>query len=353
MLGGMIGSILSAAKYSIFGLLIFVAFAILIFYLFTRKSSPRAFSAAARMAWTGITTPFVFVRNAFGIVSDASEAEKDFSGTREFVLFRYSRLQYLLIAVFAVLYLSATATAVLFTLYPSSEIAQSNEFRDELRRLATDQDTTNHNIADASKPDFAAQLLAHRDKSQAAYIKQIQDDNIFQSGVAFTGPMRIQISTASDVNSVLNLRSQLDAYFAQCPNGLSPGGLTWTGFTPDQCAQFKTFLASLADRKIAEINLASDVNQANSALGNRQIAIATFKSRLNDLQVQISNTQGQLDSISIGNGKWIWPHLSSAVAQLIASLVAFLVFTWVAAIFVDVLNWIIFMMRSMEKRNSV
>jgi hypothetical protein len=333
--------------HSLISVALFLVMAAATFFLFTYPKSARAFGATCRLCWTAISTPFVFVKNAFVIIGNAQTAEEDYVGTREFVLFRYSRIQYLIICIFAVFFIATSAITAIFAFYPESEIADANNLKQQIASINRDIANTNNNIAAASRPDYTRTLASEMEKSKDAFLRQMQNDATFGQTNLMAGPMRTQIQAAPDVNTLNQLKSQLPTYFSDCPSGP-----TWTTFTTDQCNQFQQFLANLVDRRTAEANLLVAYQAASKAVADAATALASYKANLGELGGSLTNTQSRYDAVNPANGKWIGRHLMAATGAILSAFIFFIMFVWISSIIVDIVNWTIMMMRSLERRHT-
>lgn len=318
----------------------------LVFVLFTAPNTAASLRSVARLAWTGLCTPFEFIRNSFAVMNASLSAEKDYAGTREFVLFRYSRIQYLIACVLSVIFLAAALTRALLVLYPSGEIQQYGQLKSELARLNEDLTATQKNIADASRPDYTRKMVAERDKWQRIYNQQQESDANFRPKITFNSSVLVQIDGASDSNTLTQIGGNLDTFFLYCP------GPNWTGFGVDECNLFKSQLAELIQRKLRELQFLQNINSANLAIQNNGATVASFREHYAQVNGQVASTRDQLKASDPWSAKTLGRHIAAMLLVLVGAVSLFIMTIWIYAMFIDVFNWLVMMMRSLEKRHS-
>ncbi len=326
----------------------FLAILFGVVFVFSGGRWAEAWRSLARVFSTIFTTPFEFLRNALSVIRSAKTSESDYADTREFVLFRYSRIQYLLIFAASVLLISSGIASALVALYPQQELAQVRQLKLEAQDLAARTAQAQQTIRDAEKPGYREALQETSRKALAAFNKQFDLINQKKAANTFNGPILLQIESASNQEELSRASSTIESYFTGCPGGFSPMGYNWMAWTAEPCAQFKAYVLDQIVLKSKLLELTAAANQAQQAIDNASNAIVTSRSQLAELQVQTANnTQAQAAS-SVFSPRNLGSHLLRALLMLLSSTVGIILFVWIASIATDILSWIILVMRSRE-----
>lgn len=322
----------------LFGLIIFIAVGLAALFLLSGGRLMWALGAVLRILFTFVTTPFTFLRNALENIAGAPDAEKDYERTRLFMLFRYNRLQYFLVLALALLALSGGVTAAVLTLYPKQEMEQSRILAERVAELREE-------IADLEAGQDGPQsvLAARRTEAREAWEEQARAIDAFVRDSGYSGPIILQLRNAPNQAAVARLRARLDEFMADCPTG--PG---WEGVAEDDCAPYRAFAEDLADRKEVELALARTRDEAEQAMARAARAEETDASRLERLNQQLERARERSQDASLLRGGWLRERAEAAFWILLRTLWLVLVFVWIGAAVIDIINWLILMMRGAE-----
>lgn len=342
---GNLGSVLFA--HPIIGLIVFLAVSAGVLMVLSGGQLMSALGGILRVFVTVFTTPFVFLRDALTILRSSGEAEQDYRKTRVFMLYRYSRIQYLGILVISLLALSGGITASLISLYPSGEMAQHKALSEQIRSLQDDIKATEKDLAAAATPAHRKTLEDRRTEADQKLQQQRQSNAAFQQSSTFRGPLISQIQNARRPESLAEVANAIDDYMADCPLGYS-----WGGFSEEQCAAYRAFATELAQRKTTELALSKAFEEADIAFNDADNAARNAETRLETLKSSLKSTREQRGQVSLFNPGVIASKLGGAIAILISSLLLVIVIVWFGALFIDFLNWIILLMRVAEKDAS-
>jgi hypothetical protein len=297
-----------------------------------------------RVFLTIFTTPFEFLRDSLSIIRTARETEKDYYRTRIFMLYRYSRLQYFALLFFALLVLCAGITSSLLSLYPQAEIAQRKALSEQITQVKTEIDTTRKEVSDASRPERRQELEKARNDSKKKLDQQRAANAGFVERFGYSGPVVTDLLKADSVTRVQELQGGLNDYMASCPDGYD-----WNGFNQTMCAEFKAGVQELARRRSTEITLTQAAEEAEKAFASADMAGEIATARLKSLEGSLVQLQKDRAAISLFDPKLIGAKLRIAGAILLGAALLVVVIVWLGAILIDILNWIILMMRVTEK----
>lgn len=343
-----LGSITSGLTVNpLIGLIVFIAVSVSALWALSGGKLLEAFGGIIRLIITLFTTPFMFLRDALSIVRASAEAEQDYVRTRTFMLFRYSRLQYLTILVVALLVLSAGVTSALLSLWPAEQIAQGQAAASYVQNLREQVAEAQTAVNQASSPEQRQTLQTARDQAESTLQSQQQGFNQYLQGNLYNHQLISQVANSRNANGVANTRDQLDNYMRDCPRGYY-----WSGFNLADCQQFRDYAFELANRRIALLNAESAFREADNAFNQADSAAQSAQQRLDGLQQSLASAQEQQRAVSLFNPQWIVSRLSGAVGLILATAMIVIGIVWFGAILIDVLNWIILMMRVKEKDAS-
>lgn len=311
-------------------------------------------------AWAGLwrvfstifTTPFEFLRNSLAIIRNAKTAEGAYANTREFVLFRYSRIQYLTIFALAALMMSTGVAGGLVSLFPQAELEASRSLRAEGQSLTARIAATEQTLKDADKPGFRERLQQTASAAEAAVSAQQQAYAEARASGSWTGPILNQIDTATAQSDLDAISSTVEPYFSGCPGGMSPLGYNWTGWDADQCNQYMSFAKRLVASKSKLFARGETATSAREAADNASNAVAISQEELTSLRAALQANVDSRAANSPFSPRNIGMHLMSALVTILATAVSVIIFVWVGAIAIDVLNWIILIMRSLEAEHE-
>jgi hypothetical protein len=195
-------------------MVVFVAVSAGAIFVLSRGRWLESLSGLFRVALTIFTTPFVFLRDALVIIRAAATVEQDYARTRIFMLFRYSRIQYLLIFVGTLLVLSGGMTASLMSLYPREELEVGRVLSERIRGLRADIDAATEQARQAGSPDQLRALEERRAQAERAYQSQAASNATFARNAPFNHFAIGQIASARSADAVTRLDGSVDGYMA-------------------------------------------------------------------------------------------------------------------------------------------
>jgi Flp pilus assembly protein TadB len=131
---------------------------------------------------------------------------------------------------------------------------------------------------------------------------------------------------------------------ASCPNGFN-----WQGFTEETCTAARSFLVEFARLRALELNTARALEEADQALQQASAQSEQAQSTITSLQQQLASAREAQGRVSLFNPSVIGEKLSGAVMTILGAMLAVVFIVWFGALFIDVLNWIILMLRVTEK----
>lgn len=334
-------------EHPVIGLAVFVAVTAGVIVVLSGGKLGEQLSGMLRVFVSIFTTPFVFLRDALAIIRTSNESEQDYARSRVYMLFRLNRIQYLGLVILCLLTLSSGVTSSLLSLYPSQEIEQGRQLSQQVNDLQRQLVEANQAVTAAGAPGFRENLRAQRDQAQAAYRQQAQSTAEFAQSTKFSGDLITQLSNTSNTGYIENVRNGIDGYMQSCPRGYY-----WQGMSAADCGQFRTFVLELADRKTHEIALAQAADEANTAWQQADSAAQVATQNQQNIQAQLDATKQARDHVSLFNPSVMGERIKSAIGGLIATLLSVIALVWLGAIFIDVLNWIILMMRAGERAST-
>ena len=343
MFSGFSGVMGTVSQYPLISLSFFLVLFVAAVAVFSRKNASKSFGALARVFWSIVSTPFEFLRDALSIIRGASASEEDYKNTREFTLFRMSRILYFGMFIAAILILSAGITGSVISLYPKAEIDASDALKKQVVDTNAKIVAINQSIVEASKPTYRQGLQTALQKaSSEASAKQAKLVAIQESQV-FTGGILNQVGTAIDAAGVDQVMQGFDIYMSDCPAGPS-----WNSFTAQACEQFKAYVITFAAAKKDEIAAQDAVGTAQQTLAQADSVVADGNQRVTELKTSLISLDAQIKASPISTGSWIWPHVMASIALAFGTIWWLILVVWGSAITLDVLNWAILMMRSLE-----
>lgn len=327
------------------GLVVFAAVSAGVLMVLSGGRLTDAVGGIFRVALTVFTTPFVFLRDALKLIREAADQEQDYEHSRVFMLFRMNRIYYVILLVICLLVLSGGVTTAALSLYPSQEIAQGKALTEQIEQLQTQLDQANQQVAAAGAPDFRQGLQTRMETAQRAYQTQSQNNYEFaQNSVYITNGVAQQLSATRSNEYIQRVRDNIDGYMQSCPRGYD-----WRGMTVQDCVQFRAFIVELADRKQREISLQQASLEAERAFREADSAAQQAEANKTAIEAQLETARQQRSQVSLFNPDVIGDRLKLAIMTILGALWSVIVIVWLGAIGIDVFNWIILMMRALEK----
>ncbi len=258
------------------------------------------------------------------------------------MLYRANRIWYMALLALCLLILSSGITGALVSLWPQQEFEQSRLLEEQIDQIETELLAANQAVAAAASPGNAERLEAARTEARNAYQQQVNSNAGFIQNATFTGPAIDQLSSARSPGTVQNVRANIEYYMQGCPR-------QWRNMTAEQCTQYRAFVLELADRKDREFALAEAAQTADAAWRDADSASQAAANQLTNVQTRLAYAQEQRKLINPLDPERLAQRLLSAILQVLATLWSVIVVVWAGAIIIDVFNWLLLMMRSLER----
>lgn len=297
-----------------------------------------------RVAFTFFTTPFVVLRDALANMRSAEDEEQDYRGSRLFLWFRASKLEYLLLLIVSLLILSSGVTSSVLSLYPQYELAEGRRLDAEIQRLETEVARANEAVAAANAPGHRDQLRAQRDAARTAYQNQLQANAALSQNTTFYGGIVEQLTNAQRASTVENIRGQIDYYMSSCPRGYN-----WRAMTTETCAQYRSYAIELANARMREFDLERAAEVADQTYRQADNAAANAAQTLAMFQSQLDTTKQQRAAVSLFDPEVIAARLGAAAGTLLTTLLWVVIVVWIGAWFITAFSWLVLMMRGLER----
>lgn len=341
---GIMGAWSFLAAHPLIGLLVFGVVTCLVLTALSGGRLGEAIGSIFRVLFTFFTTPFVFLRDTMTLVRETESAEQDYRKSTTFMLFRFNRIQYVLLLLLCLLLLSSGITSGVISLYPQAELEQSRILSEQVTQLETDLQSANAATATTQAPGFREALQTRADQARAAYRQQAQSNAEFLETKRFNSNLLNALVNTNDTNSIAQIQGNLDVYLANCPRSYE-----WQGMTPADCVSYRQFLDQVATRRISEINRLRAANEAEAALQDADNATQTANAHVADVQQRLDYARQQQAQVSIFNPDMIKMRLGIAGGTILSTLFSIILLVWFGATVIDLFNWAILMMRSAEK----
>lgn len=300
--------------------------------------------AMFRVFITFFTTPFVFLRDALGVMRDASDNEQDYQQSRVFMLFRLNKLQYLGLVVVCVLVLASGITSSVVSLWPSMEIERGRQLSEQITELEAQLATAQEAAAAAGAPDYRQQLETQRTETRTAYQQQLRSNAEFAQSTTYSGGVITQIQQARSASSVTQARDNMAYYMQGCPRAYN-----WRGMTQEDCTNFQAFALELANRRLSEFEMQRVANEAEEAFRQADSAAQMAQNQVENVQGQIEYATAQRNAISLWNPDVLGSKLVAALTNILTTLFSVIILVWVGATAISFFSWLILMMRTLER----
>lgn len=324
-------------------LLIFVATTAAIIVLLSGQESGLAVRGILEVLWSILTTPFRFLRRVLDMMKTIEARDTPYVGSREHVLFRANRIQYVFVFLTALLFLSGGVAASILALYPKAELELRDSLGNDLKELDGEIAEQQKIVADAAKPDYKETLKARVQAAKLESEKSIRKLRLFIADAPYSGGWLEQIENARDVDAAMELVGQLDDLIEGCPESSDQ-------FDSEDCVLLEKHARELADLKIADLKAGKTYAEASGALQSADAAADDAKSRMSELQDRRAEVKEEYDASSLLSFGWVKSHVGAAVALLLPTLAAVIAYVWAGAILADVISWLIMMMLALERR---
>jgi hypothetical protein len=294
-----------------------------------------------RIFLTIFTTPFEFLRDAIRIMRTSKDEEQDYAGSTVFVMFRGNRIQYMLLLVLCLLILSGGLTTALISLYPSGEIAYHRQLSEQVRGLEQETEAAQQAVDRAAAPEYREQLATARAEARSAYERVARANEAALNQTPYTGPAIDQLRYARSAESANRVRQNIDNYMSGCPRA-------WRNMTVESCNAYRTFVLDLADQRANEFNLAAAATEADRAWRDADYAAQSVANQLADAQARLDAARQQREDAAPFSLDRMSQRLIGALMIILGALLTVIFVAWFGATLIDLGNWIILMMRSLE-----
>jgi hypothetical protein len=298
-----------------------------------------------RIFITIFTTPFTFLSDALAMVRTAHDEEQDYAHSSVFMLYRANRIWYMALLVLALLVLSGGITTAAISVYPQAELEQSKYWADQIIQVDLEVAAAQQKVAAAGGPDNTQRLYNARQKAYSDYRAQLQSNQDFERAATFTGPSIDALLAANNAGATQQVRNNIDTYMSGCPRA-------WRNMTLEMCGQYRTFVLELANRRDREFVLSQAATDADVAWRNASGGSQQAQSALSSAQQRLENAKQQLAAVSPWDLERMGSRLMAALIMVLGTLWSVIVMVWVGAGIIDIFNWIVLMMRSLEKTHT-
>lgn len=294
-----------------------------------------------RIFLTIFTTPFEFLRDAIRIMRTSKEEEQDYAGSTVFVMFRGNRIQYMLLLVLCLLMLSGGLTSALMSLYPGAEIEYHRQLSEQVRGLEREVEAAQQGVDRVAAPEYREQLATARTEARNSYERVARANEASLSQTPYTGPAIDQLRYARSAESASRVRQNIDNYMSGCPRA-------WRNMTVESCSAYRAFVLELADRRASEFNLAAAAAEADRAWREADYAAQSAANQLADSQARLDAARQQRENAAPFSLDRMGQRLVGAAMIVLGALISVIFVAWFGATLIDLGNWIILMMRSLE-----
>jgi hypothetical protein len=336
-------------EHPLIGVIVFAAVSAVAILAFSGGQLGEALGGLFRVFFTIFTTPFIFLRDAIRLVRGAHDAEQDYARSSVFLLFRANRIWYMAIFVLSLLMLSSGVTSAVLSVYPSAEIAQARLLDEQITQIEAELQTVRVQAIEApAQPSDSAQLEQAWVTARNAYQNQVQSNADFVRAAPMRGPFIDRLSNAYNETTVQYVRTNLDQEINACLRRRGSNAVT--------CGQYRSVVLELADRKDNEFRLARAAQEAERAWRQGDLAARRAAQQAENQAARVANVEAQLQyareqrsATDPWNAERMAERIVAAALRILGTLWSVIVFVWLAAILIDIFNWLILMMRSLER----
>lgn len=334
-------------EHPILGLAIFAIVTLGVIFFLAEGRLGDAVVAIFRVFLTIFTTPFLFLRAALTNLRNSRDSERDYQYSRVFMLFRLNQIQYLVLLLVCLLTLAGGITMSALSFYPQAEIEQGRLLSQEVEQLQAELDAANQASSAALAPSALQALQARSAEAANLHQQQVQQNAEFVENATYRNRLFNQLAGTRSMDYVTQVRDSIDQIMAECPRAY-----IFREMNAGDCAPYRALVLDLAERKANEINLAQAAADAETAWRDAEAAAQAAAGNVADIQARLDLVRQQRGEVSLYNPAFIGERLKRGALQLLATIWSVVVLVWFGAIFIEVMNWIILMMRSLEKTQS-
>lgn len=327
----------------IVGGLVMAAVFIGVVFVLSRGRLLRGLGAILRALIGVFLTPFSFLQKAQGVLEEAGEEEAAYRGSRIFMLFKLSRVQYFVVLIACVLTLSAGITASVLALYPHRELEARRQLSEQIGGLEREIAQANERLTAASAPGFAEGLQTRRDQAQQALNEGTSGFYQFIAGANMSTPLLNDLANAPDAQALGRVRDAMDTYMGDCPRGPS-----WRGVANLDCAAYRAFATEFAQRKLRLWELETAALAANQAFTEASNAAQRGREDIQNLQANLETTRRERDQIAPFRPDMLGKRAFGAALNLLGTIWSVVVTVWVLSIFIALLDWLVLFLRARE-----
>jgi hypothetical protein len=329
-----------ALEYPLLTAIVFIVCSTLFFLLFTAPHQRAALSGLGRLTAAIITAPFRFLRSAARILSDYEDGERQYGGTRAYLLWKFCQFAYLGILVLCLLVLAGGLTASFLALYPSAQLAERRALSDRITEQKKSLTDVEKQLADAEFPavkEAQKTRLADMDKkiqeqeaTLAAGWNSIGEDLAPQKQAVtnYLGQLRPSEGLLKQVNEAL------DTFFAR--DGV---------LASNEAGQVA--FRNYADGRVRLLAVAAERDELRAQVESGGAVVAGLKARQQQAAQDIKDLEERKGKISI---LMSWENILLSLTTLLSALGMVLYIVWTGGIFIDILAWVINGMRALERK---
>jgi hypothetical protein len=330
-------------RHPIVGGLIMAAVFVGVVFVLSRGRLGRGLSAILRALIGVFTTPFAFLQRAQGVLEEAGDAQADYDGSRVFMLFKLSRVQYFVVLIACVLTLSAGITASVMALYPHQEFEAQRLLSEQVAGLEREIGQANERLTAANAPGFSQGLQTRRDQAQQAFAEHSQSTYEFVLNADMSTPLLSDIASAGDAQTLQRVRDNIDDYMADCPRGP-----TWRAVANLDCNAYRAFATEFVQRKLRLWELEAAAREADAAFLDVSSTVQRGREEIDRLQGNLEEVRRQRATIAPFNRELLGKRAIGAALILFGTIWSVVVTVWVFSVFISLLDWLVLFLRARE-----
>ena len=288
------------------------------------------------------TTPFIFLRRAVNVILGAEADDARLAGSRVFTLKKISDIYYFLVLVVCLLIVAAGASAAAMSLYPKSELEREAERGEQIKAAQTAITEAEAKVAETAAPDFqerarkASEEARRKSDAASAALKTFSDNAAYSGGII----QKLQeVVSLEEVNAIADT---VEGELSLCP------GPEFTGFELSDCEDYGRVLGRYIDLARTSFSAEDAAQLAEAEAVSVEGAREQAEQTLADRKAEVDTLLEERKAEGFWTGKWLKSRLTAMTAIILSSLLIVIIFVWSSALFLDVISWLVAMMRALE-----
>ncbi|MBU6319501.1 MAG: hypothetical protein KGS00_07585 [Alphaproteobacteria bacterium] len=288
------------------------------------------------------TTPFIFLRRAVNVILGAEADDATLAGSRVFTLKKISDIYYFLVLIACLLIVAAGASAGVMSLYPKSEIEREAERNEQIKLAQASITEAEEKVAETAAPDFqerarkASEEARRQSDAAGAALKAFSDN------AAYSGGIIQQLQEAVSLEDIDAIAGTVEGELSLCP------GPEFTGFETADCEDYRRVLGRYIDLARTSFSKADAAQLAEAEAVSVEGAREQAEQALSDRKAEVEALLAEKKNEGFWTGKWLKARLTAMAAIVLSSLLIVIIFVWSSALFLDLISWLVAMMRALE-----